>query len=64
MTSLPSITRDPEPTAAVCEDCGGLGQIKIDYCTYDEQGQPVPPIPCPAWKWVECESCDGTGEGQ
>lgn len=50
-----------EVEQVLCEDCGGLGQIKIDFCAYGEDGKPLPPIPCPAWKWVDCEACDRTG---
>jgi hypothetical protein len=55
------LPESPRRYGKVLDECGGLGQIKIDYCVYGEDGKPVPPIPSPAWKWIECEVCNGSG---
>lgn len=39
---------------AICEKCGGLGEVKEYYGI-------VFNIP-PAYRWVKCDACDGTGE--
>lgn len=41
-----------EPQPDVCEQCGGLGQVRVF-----QKGI----FTAKAWAWVECGSCEGFG---